>query len=102
MMDKLPLFADMVVFSSYAMQVIMSFLMLSMIFIMYPRAQVSAQRIAEVLDTKPSIKDGKVNSDETDKKGEIEFKNVSFKYPDGDDYVLKIYRLRLIKVKQLQ
>ena len=56
---------------------------------MYPRAQVSAQRIAEVLDTKPSIKDGKVNSDETDKKGEIEFKNVSFKYPDGDDYVLK-------------
>ena len=89
MMDKLPLFADMVVFSSYAMQVIMSFLMLSMIFIMYPRAQVSAQRIAEVLDTKPSIKDGKVNSDETDKKGEIEFKNVSFKYPDGDDYVLK-------------
>ena len=89
MMDKLPLFADMVVFSSYAMQVIMSFLMLAMIFIMYPRAQVSAQRIAEVLDTKPSIKDGKVNSDETDKKGEIEFKNVSFKYPDGDDYVLK-------------
>ena len=89
MMDKLPLFADMVVFSSYAMQVIMSFLMLSMIFIMYTRAQVSAQRIAEVLDTKPSIKDGKVNSDETDKKGEIEFKNVSFKYPDGDDYVLK-------------
>lgn len=89
MMDKLPLFADMVVFSSYAMQVIMSFLMLSMIFIMYPRAQVSAQRIAEVLDTKPSIKDGKVNSNETDKKGEIEFKNVSFKYPDGDDYVLK-------------
>ena len=63
--------------------------MLSMIFIMYPRAQVSAQRIAEVLDTKPSIKDGKVNSNETDKKGEIEFKNVSFKYPDGDDYVLK-------------
>jgi ATP-binding cassette subfamily B protein len=61
----------------------------AMIFIMYPRAQVSAQRIAEVLDTKPSIKDGKVNSDETDKKGEIEFKNVSFKYPDGDDYVLK-------------
>ena len=89
MFDRLNLFSDMVVFSSYAMQVIMSFLMLSMIFIMYPRAQVSAQRIAEVLDTKPSIKDGKVNSDETDKKGEIEFKNVSFKYPDGDDYVLK-------------
>ena len=89
MFDRLNLFSDMVVFSSYAMQVIMSFLMLAMIFIMYPRAQVSAQRIAEVLDTKPSIKDGKVNSDETDKKGEIEFKNVSFKYPDGDDYVLK-------------
>ena len=89
MADKIGLFGDMVVFSSYAMQIIMSFLMLAMIFIMYPRAQVSAQRIAEVLDTKPSIKDGKVNSDETDKKGEIEFKNVSFKYPDGDDYVLK-------------
>ena len=88
MMDKLPLFADMVVFSSYAMQVIMSFLMLAMIFIMYPRAQVSAQRIAEVLDTKPSIKDGKVNSDETDKKGEIEFKNVSFQYPDADEKII--------------
>ena len=89
LLDKIDIFSNMVVFSSYAMQVIMSFLMLSMIFIMYPRAQVSAQRIAEVLDTKPSIKDGKVNSNETDKKGEIEFKNVSFKYPDGDDYVLK-------------
>ena len=87
--DKLPLFSDMVVFSSYAMQVIMSFLMLAMIFIMLPRAQVSAERINEVLDTDFLIKDGKINKAPLDVKGEIEFKNVSFKYPDGDDYVLK-------------
>lgn len=89
MLDKLPIFSNMVVFSSYAMQVIMSFLLLAMIFIMYPRAKVSSDRISEVLDTDTSIKDGNVTTDKTDKKGEIEFKNVSFKYPDGDEYVLK-------------
>ena len=89
MADKITLFGNMVVFSSYAMQVIASFLMLAVIFIMYPRASVSAGRIAEVLDSKTHIKDGNINSDTTGLKGEIEFKNVSFKYPDGDDYVLK-------------
>ena len=89
MADKITLFGNMVVFSSYAMQVIASFLMLAVIFIMYPRASVSADRIAEVLDSPTHIKDGNINTDTTDKKGEIEFKNVSFKYPDGDEYVLK-------------
>ena len=90
MADKIALFGDMVVFSSYAMQVIMAFLMLAMIFIMYPRAQVSADRIAEVLDTDVSVKDGnRVTSNDASKTGEIEFKNVSFKYPDGDEEVLK-------------
>ena len=89
MADKITLFGNMVVFSSYAMQVIASFLMLAVIFIMYPRASVSADRIAEVLDSRTHIKDGNINTDTTDKKGEIEFKNVSFKYPDGDEYVLK-------------
>ena len=86
--DKITIFGNMVVFSSYAMQVIMSFLMLAMIFIMYPRANVSAQRVIEVLDTKDSILDGTFNKP-TKKTGEIEFKNVSFKYPDADEYVLE-------------
>ena len=93
MADKISLFGDMVVFSSYAMQVIMAFLMLSMIFIMYPRAQVSADRIAEVLDTDIAVKDGNkatsMDAASTKKIGEVEFKNVSFKYPDGDEEVLK-------------
>ena len=93
MADKIALFGDMVVFSSYAMQVIMAFLMLAMIFIMYPRAQVSADRIAEVLDIDVAVKDGnKVTSKDSSlasKTGEIEFKNVSFKYPDGDEEVVK-------------
>ena len=89
MVNKIPLFGDMVVFSSYAMQVIMSFLMLAMIFMMLPRAQVSANRINEVLDTKITIKDGKINEDISKEKGTVEFKNVSFKYPDADEYVLE-------------
>lgn len=88
MASKLTLFSDMVVFSSYAMQVIMSFLMLAMIFIMYPRASVSADRINEVLETETKIKDGKF-SGKTKKEGEVEFKNVSFMYPDSQEYVLK-------------
>ena len=86
---KIVLFGDMVVFSSYAMQVIMSFLMLAMIFMMLPRAQVSANRINEVLDTDISIKDGKLKEDKTDERGTVEFKNVSFKYPDADEYLLE-------------
>lgn len=88
MMDKVTLFGNMVVFSSYAMQVIMAFLMLAIIFIMYPRANVSAQRVIEVLETKESIKDGTFDK-KTKKTGEIEFKNVSFRYPDADEYVLE-------------
>ena len=89
MADKIALFGDMVVFTSYAMQIIMSFLMLAMIFMMLPRAQVSANRINEVLDSEISIKDGKMKEDITKEKGTVEFKNVSFKYPDADEYLLK-------------
>lgn len=89
MMDKLTIFSNMVVFSSYAMQVIMSFMMLVMIFIMLPRAEVAAKRINEVLDTEPKIKDGKKTVKDTDIKGEIEFKNVSFAYPDAAAPVLQ-------------
>ena len=89
MVDKLTIFGDMVVFSSYAMQVIMSFLMLAMIFMMLPRAEVSANRINEVLDTESTIKDGNLDKDITDERGTVEFKNVSFKYPDAEEYLLK-------------
>mgnify|MGYP005961703333 FL=1 len=87
--DKLTLFGDMVVFSSYAMQIIMAFLMLAMIFMMLPRAQVSAKRINEVLDTSLSINDGKISTNNQKEKGTVEFKNVSFKYPDAEEYLLK-------------
>ena len=88
MMDKMTVFSNMVVFSSYAMQVISSFLMLAFIFIMYPRAEVSANRINEVLDTDSSILDGNI-SKHNDVKGQIEFKHVSFKYPDSEEYMLE-------------
>ncbi len=87
--DKITLFGDMIVFSSYAMQVIMSFLMLAMIFMMLPRASVSAKRISEVLDTKPSIIDGEKTNGIKGLEGTVEFKNVSFKYPDADEYLLE-------------
>lgn len=87
--DKVGIFGDMIVFSSYAMQIIMSFLMLAMIFMMWPRAEVSAKRINEVLDTEITIKDGKIDHDTTGKTGEVEFKNVSFKYPDAEENVLE-------------
>ena len=89
MVEKLEIFSNMVVFSSYAVQVVMSFMMLSMIFIIYPRASVSAQRILEVLETKTKIKDGKLTEENTKEKGTVEFKNVSFKYPDAEEYMLK-------------
>ena len=85
---KISLFSDMVIFSSYGMQVIMSFLMLAMIFMMWPRAQISARRINEVLDCKVSIEDGK-DDIKTTEVGTVEFKNVSFKYPDADEYLLR-------------
>ena len=87
--DKLTIFSDMVVFSSYAIQIVMSFVLLVVVFIMLPRASVSARRINEVLNTPSSIQDGDgaVVSDEN--KGKVEFKNVSFKYQDADEYVLK-------------
>lgn len=88
MTEKITLFSDMVVFSSYAMQVVMAFMMLAMIFIIYPRANVSAKRIEEVLDTEISIKDGKLDNPRTKEKGTVEFKNVSFKYPDAEEYML--------------
>ena len=87
MIDKLNLFGDMVVFSSYAMQVIISFMMLIMIFIIFPRASISSKRILEVLETVEIIKDG--FEIEGKEKGTVEFKNVSFKYPDAEDYVLE-------------
>lgn len=88
MSDKITLFSDMVIFSSYGMQVIMSFLMLAMIFMMWPRAQVSARRINEVLDSDIHIKDGSFDG-KTAEVGCVEFKNVSFKYPDANEYLLK-------------
>jgi len=103
MTDKINIFADMVVFSQYAMQVIMSFMMLTMVFIMLPRVMVSVKRVNEVLDTEPKIVDGKQGGkqgdgssvwffNQTDEPSpclpHIEFKNVSFKYPDAEDYVL--------------
>lgn len=87
MLDKITLFSNMVVFSSYGMQVIMSFLMLAMIFMMLPRAQISANRINEVLDEEISIIDGDFEGN-TDEVGTVEFRNVSFKYPEADEYVL--------------
>ena len=89
MMDKYVLFSNMVVFSSYAMQVIMSFMMMSMIFIMVPRAEISAKRINEVLDTELSIKDGNLDSSNEDYEYEIEFDDVSFKYTDSEQYILQ-------------
>ena len=89
MQEKFTLFSDMVVFSSYAMQVVMSFMMLVMIFIMLPRASVAAKRILEVLDTEPSIEDGTRDTSPVMKDGEVEFKDVSFKYPDAEEYVLE-------------
>ena len=93
--DKLVLFSNMIVFSSYALQVIMSFLMLAVIFVLLPRTQVSAGRINEVLDKVSSIKEG--NKTASKGIGTIEFKNVSFKYPDADEYVIKDINLSIKK-----
>ena len=89
LIDKISIFGNMVVFSSYAMQIIMSFLMLVMIFIMLPRTEVSAGRVKEVLETENSIKDGNKGTASATEKGTIEFKDVSFKYPDASEYLLE-------------
>ena len=89
MVEKMTLFSNMVVFTSYGMHVIMSFLMLAMIFMTWPRVQVSARRINEVLDEEITIKDGKLDEEDSHGVGTVEFRNVSFKYPDADEYVLK-------------
>lgn len=89
LMDKIQIFSNMVVFSSYAMQVVMAFMMLAIIFLIYPRASISAKRILEVLSTKSNIKDGTINRNITNEKGTIEFNNVSFKYPDAEEYMLE-------------
>lgn len=86
---KLNLFTDMMVFSQYAIQVVMSFMMLVMIFMLLPRASVSAKRIQAVLDTDPSIIDGTETDSNCNASGTIEFKNVSFHYPDEEECVLK-------------
>lgn len=87
--NRLSLFSDMVVFSSYAMQVIMAFMMLSFVFFMLPRASVSAKRINEVLETESKIIDGNLTEGQNAQFGEVEFRNVSFKYPDAADYILR-------------
>ena len=79
----------MMVFSQYAIQVVMSFMMLVAIFMILPRATVSAKRINEVLDTETSIKDGTLSDGKAGAHGEVEFKNVSFSYPDAEECVLK-------------
>lgn len=89
MADRLGIFSDMVVFTSYAMQVIMAFMMLTMIFILLPRATVSANRICEVLNTQPKIIDGTLTARDAKSVGEVEFRNVSFKYPGAEGYVLR-------------
>ncbi len=89
MADKLPIFSDMIVFSQYAMQVVMAFMMLVIIFIILPRASVAAKRILEVLDTHSSIQDGSVTQSKPGMKGKSEFRNVSFRYPDADGDVLQ-------------
>ena len=95
MIEKINLFSNMVVFTSYGLQVIMSFLMLTMIFMIMPRARVSAHRINEVIEATESIKDG--NKEEKEEIGTIEFKNVSFKYPDADEYILRDINFKVNK-----
>ncbi len=84
--DKVRLFSEMIVFSAYAMQVIGAFMMLTMVFIFFPRARVAYRRIREVLTIPISIRDGQVSS--ADARGLVEFRNVDFRYPDADDDAL--------------
>lgn len=88
-MERFPIFSDMMVFSSYAIQLLMAFMMLVMVLILIPRASVSANRICEVLETDPALRDGTINELHTAEPGRVEFKHVSFRYPDAEDYVLQ-------------
>ena len=85
-MDRMVLFSDMVVFSSYAMQIVMSFIMLVMIFMILPRAMVASKRIQEVINTEPSVRDGP--GTDAPRQGTVEFRNVSFRYPGTSGDVL--------------
>ena len=91
--DKLTVFSNMVVFSSYSVQVIMSFLMMTMVFVLWPRADVSAQRVMEVINTEPIVKDGPdaapVSREASGPRGEVEFRDVSFTYPDSREPMLE-------------
>lgn len=90
--DKLTVFSNMVVFSSYSVQVIMSFLLMSMVFVLWPRADVSAQRVMEVLNTEPIVKNGTkrvADIAKTGQTGTVEFKDVSFTYPDSREAMLQ-------------
>ena len=95
MAEKIIIFSDMVVFSSYAIQVILSFTFLVMIFVIYPRAAVSMGRISEIIDTDKMVKDGNINRNINDLKGVIELKNVSFKYPDAEECILENINLKI-------
>lgn len=88
LIDKIDLFSNMIVFSSYAMQVVISFMMLAFVFVIYPRASVSAKRILEVLETDSKVKEGSVSNSKLEEVT-VEFKKVSFKYPDAEEYMLK-------------
>ena len=97
MLDKITLFSNMVVFTSYGIQVIAAFLMLAMIFMILPRAGVSAKRINEIIDSKISLKDGNYNLSKVKETGTVEFKNVTFKYPDSDEDLLSNISFRVNK-----
>ena len=95
--QRIELFGDMTVFSQYAMQVIMAFMMLPMVFMMVPRVAVSLRRVNEVLDTEPKLHDGAVTESPPDVAGEVEFVNVSFKYPDAEEYVLQNVSFKAVR-----
>lgn len=89
MVDRLHIFSDMIVFSSYAAQVISAFMMMTMMLVMIPRAVVSVKRICEVLNAESSMADGTAQTGEAGRQGEIQFRHVSFRYPDGAGDVLQ-------------
>ena len=95
--EKVLLYSEMVVFSSYAMQIVMSFMMMSFVFIMFPRALVAARRIAEVLSTDPVIKEGALTEGLSGVEGEVIFDDVSFRYPDAENPVLEHISFRANK-----
>ena len=87
--SRMALFSDMVVFSAYAMQVVMAFVMLVVIFMILPRAAVAAKRVEEIIDTEPAMRDGPVTEAPGDARGEVEFRNVCFRYTEASEYVLR-------------